>query len=50
MPTLFHSLMFARSPLTRALLLGAGLLLIGGCREAELLAQRRPCKKLQCTK
>ncbi len=42
MPTLFHSLMFARSPLARALLLGAGLLVFGGCRETETATAQPP--------
>lgn len=46
MPTLFHSLMFARSPLTRALLLGAGLFLIGGCREAETAGAAAPLQEV----
>lgn len=33
MPTLFQTLMITRSPLARALLLGAGLLAMAGCRE-----------------
>ncbi|WP_085677629.1 MULTISPECIES: efflux RND transporter periplasmic adaptor subunit [unclassified Pseudomonas] len=46
MPTLFHSLMFARSPLARALLLSAGLLVIGGCREAETAAAPPPLQEV----
>ncbi|MGJ7550893.1 efflux RND transporter periplasmic adaptor subunit [Pseudomonas alloputida] len=42
MPTLFHSLMLARSPLARAWLLSAGLLVIGGCREAETATPAAP--------
>ncbi|MEG5262809.1 efflux RND transporter periplasmic adaptor subunit [Pseudomonas sp. JDS28PS106] len=46
MPTLFHSLLFARSPLARALLLGAGLLVISGCREAETDAGAPPVQEV----
>ncbi|MDZ3992176.1 efflux RND transporter periplasmic adaptor subunit [Pseudomonas sp. Teo4] len=35
MPTLFHTLLLTRSPLGRALLLGAGLIVIGGCRDGQ---------------
>ncbi|PVZ39153.1 efflux RND transporter periplasmic adaptor subunit [Pseudomonas sp. CC120222-01a] len=46
MPTLFHSLMLARSPLARAWLLSAGLLVIGGCREAETAAPAAPLQEV----
>lgn len=35
MPTLFHTLLLTRSPLGRALLLGAGLIVVGGCRDGQ---------------
>jgi len=38
--------MFARSPLARALLLGAGLLVIGGCREAETTTVSAPLQEV----
>ncbi|WP_087502195.1 efflux RND transporter periplasmic adaptor subunit [Pseudomonas sp. SID14000] len=46
MPTLFHSMLFARSPLARAILLSAGLLVIGGCREAETAALPAPLQEV----
>jgi len=46
MPTLFHSMLFARSPLARAFLLSAGLLVIGGCREAETAALPAPLQEV----
>lgn len=46
MPTLIHALMFARSPLARAWLLSAGLLVTGGCREAETAAPAAPLQEV----
>lgn len=46
MPTLFHSLFFTRSPLARALLLGAGLFVMGGCREADTAGSPAPVQEV----
>jgi membrane fusion protein, multidrug efflux system len=46
MHTLFHSLFFTRSPLSRALLLGAGLLVLGGCGETETAAPPAPVQEV----
>lgn len=46
MPTLFHSLMLARSPWCRAWLLGTGLLLIGGCHDADTAAASAPLQEV----
>jgi len=39
-------MLFARSPLARAILLSAGLLVIGGCREAETAALPAPLQEV----
>lgn len=46
MHVLFHSLFFTRSPLSRALLLGAGLLVLGGCGETETAAPPAPAQEV----
>ncbi|MFG0634681.1 efflux RND transporter periplasmic adaptor subunit [Pseudomonas sp. xss_2] len=46
MHTLFHSLFFTRSPLSRGLLLGAGLLVLGGCGETETAASPAPVQEV----
>ncbi|QPN43040.1 efflux RND transporter periplasmic adaptor subunit [Pseudomonas sp. p106] len=42
MPTLLQSLILVRSPLGRALLLTAGIIVIGGCREGDATAAPAP--------
>ncbi|MDV5098980.1 efflux RND transporter periplasmic adaptor subunit [Pseudomonas sp. LSJ-87] len=46
MHTLFHSLFYTRSPWSRALLLGAGLLVLGGCGETETAAAPAPVQEV----
>lgn len=46
MHTLFLSLFYTRSPWSRALLLGAGLLVLGGCGETETAAAPAPVQEV----
>jgi len=46
MPTLLQSLILVRSPLGRALLLSAGLIVIGGCREGETVTTPAPLQEV----